>query len=239
MAKSPPVARIRAALAASVHFRDLAAADLERLAALGRIVELASGESAGRAGTRRREIWVVLSGSVRMSSVTASGREFVYAVLGPGSFYGIGSLLSDTKTLVDARAAGATSLIVIRGADFLALLGERPWLWRHVAKLLHRRLTLAMTVASDLALAPLSQRIVRRLLSQAMSGGHDLRDGAPAELRLTQTDLARMLGISRSKVNAELKRLRRDGLVAVRYRNIVLKDCRRLCELAGPQLFPF
>jgi CRP-like cAMP-binding protein len=239
MAKAHEVRRIRAALAASAHFRELAAEDVDRLAALGRIVELADGESAGRAGTRRREIWIVLKGTMRMSSVTASGREFVYAMLGPGSFYGIGSLLSNTRTLVDARAAGATSLVVIRGSDFLALLDERRWLWRHVAKLLHRRLTLAMTVVSDLALAPLSQRIVRRLLSQAMSGGHDLRAGARADLRVTQTDLARMLGISRSKVNTELKRLERDGLLSVRYRNVVLKDCRRLCELAGPQLFPF
>ena len=120
----------------------------------------------------------------------------------------------------------------------LALLDQRPWLWRHVARLLHRRLTLALTVVSDLALTPLSQKIVRRLLSQAMSAGEDLRQ-APVELRLTQTDLARMLGVSRSKINVALKRLEREGLLRLKYRRIVLKDGARLCELAGPRLFAF
>jgi CRP-like cAMP-binding protein len=239
LTRRPEFARIRAALAASVHFRELAAADLDALAELGRIVELKNGESAGRAGTRRRAIWIVLGGCMRMSSVTTGGHEFVYAMLGPGSFYGIGSLLSDTKTLVDAKAVGPTSLIVMHGSQFVALLDERRWLWRHIAKLLHRRLTLAMTILSDLAFAPLSQRIIRRLLSQAMSSGHDLQHAPPVELRLTQADLARMLAVSRSKVNGELKGLAHDGLLRVGYRSIVLEDFERLSKLAGSRLFPF
>lgn len=238
MATRPDFARIRTALARSVHFRSLAPADLDALARLGRIVHLRDGESGGRAGARRRDVWIVLNGAMRMSSTTAAGDEYVYAMLGPGSYYGIGSLLSDTRTLVDAQAVGPTSLIVIRGAELLGLLEARPWLWRHVARLLHRRLTLALTVVSDLALTPLSQKIVRRLLSQAMSAGEDLRQ-APVELRLTQTDLARMLGVSRSKINVALKRLEREGLLRLKYRRIVLKDGARLCELAGPRLFAF
>lgn len=239
MAHRPDFARIRTALATSVHFRSLGPADLDALARLGRIAHLRDGESGGRAGARRRDVWIVLSGSMRMSSSTAAGDEYVYAMLGPGSYYGIGSLLSDTRTLVDAHAVGPTSLIVIRGVELLALLDQRPWLWRHVARLLHRRLTLALTVVSDLALTPLSQKIVRRLLSQAMSAGEDLRQAGPVELRLTQTDLARMLGVSRSKINVALKRLEREGLLRLKYRRIVLKDGARLCELAGPRLFAF
>jgi CRP-like cAMP-binding protein len=231
--------RVRAALASSIHFRDLARDDLDRLAELGRVRRLRDGESAGRAGERRREIWIVLSGSMRMSSVTTAGREFVYAMLGPGGFYGIGSVLSEVVTTVDAYAAGPTSLIVMDGLALAALLDRRPWLWRHVVKLLHRRLTLAMTVVRDISVAPLEQRIARRLLGQAMSGGSDVSGDLTIELRVTQSDLGRMLGASRSKVNGELKRLEQHGLLRIGYRTITLADCARLRRIAGPDVFAF
>ena len=190
-------------------------------------------------GERQGEIWIVLSGYMRMSSVTPAGREFVYAMLGPGGFYGIGAVLSGVEASVDARAAGATSLIVIDGRGLMALLDERPWLWRHVVKLLHRRLNLAMAVVRDISIAPLAQRIVRRLLWQAMSSGNDISSDLKIELRVTQTDLGRMLGASRSRVNAELKRLERDGLLQVGYRTIKLAQGARLRDLAGPGAFAF
>ena len=82
-----------------------------------------------------------------------------------------------TQTLAGIR--------VVAAGD--ALLDERRWLWRHVAKLLHRRLTLAMSVVRDISIAPLSQRIARRLLGQAMSGGSDIAGDKKIELRITQT----------------------------------------------------
>jgi CRP-like cAMP-binding protein len=238
MHRRPEFLRIRAALARSFHFRDLLPDDLDRLAELGRIRRLRDGELAGRAGRRNREIWIVLSGSLRMSSVTAGGREIVYAMLGPGGFYGIGSALG-AKTTVDARAAGAATLIVLNGSQFFDLLDERRWLWRHVARLLHQRLNLAMSVVRDISVAPLPQRIARRLLGQAMSGGSDVSGDNRIELRVTQTDLGRMLGASRSKVNAELKRLERGQLIKVGYRTITLVDVERLHELAGTDVFVF
>jgi len=40
-----------------------------------------------------------------------------------------------------------------------------------------------------------------------MSGGADITGSARLELRVNQSDLGRMLGSSRSRVNAELKRM--------------------------------
>ena len=59
------------------------------------------------------------------------------------------------------------------------------------------------------------------------------------EVRVTQSDLGRMLGASRSKVNAELKRLEQGGMLKLSYRSITLLDTRRLQELAGPDVFAF
>jgi Mn-dependent DtxR family transcriptional regulator len=56
---------------------------------------------------------------------------------------------------------------------------------------------------------------------------------------MTQTDLARMLGTSRSRVNSQLRRLESEGLVRSGYRGITLLDLPRLRTLAGKDVKAF
>jgi CRP-like cAMP-binding protein len=58
-------------------------------------------------------------------------------------------------------------------------------------------------------------------------------------LPMTQADLARMLGTSRSRANAELRRLESEGLIRSGYRGITLLDLPRLRALAGKGLKGF
>jgi CRP-like cAMP-binding protein len=239
MRQRPEFVRIRAQLEKSLHFRDLLPAELDGLAGLGRLRRLRDAEAAGAQGQPMAELWIVLQGGLRVSTVTAGGDEFVYAVLGPGSFFGLGHVIGAPTTHADATAFGPTELAIIEGDPFLALLDRNPRLWRHVAGLLVRRLSLAMSVIRDFSVAPLEQRIARRLLGQAMGGGADITGAAPVEMRVSQADLSRMLGSSRSRVNAELKRMEGAGLIKVGYRNLTLLDLARLREIAGPDVFAF
>lgn len=239
MSSGPDVTRIRTALAASLHFRSLPAEDLDRLAALGRLRTLEDGELLLRAGAEQSNLWVVVEGSLRLSTVTRAGREFVYAVIGPGNHFGLGSVLRGKTPPSDAHATGRTTLAVFDGPSLLALFDERPRLWRHMANLIYMRLTLAMVTLRDINVAPLPQRIVRRLLGHAISSGQDIGTNAALELRLTQGELGRMLATSRSRVNGALKTMEKGGLVKVGYRTITLADLPRMRELAGADLFSF
>jgi CRP-like cAMP-binding protein len=239
MGSRPEFTRIRGLLQKSLHFRDLQAAELDRLAELGRLRRLRDGEQVAVAGQPLNELWIVLQGGLRLSTVTERGEEFVYAVLGPGSFYGLGNVVGARNAITDARAFGATELAIIEGGALLAVLDGNPRLWRHVAGLLVRRLSLAMSVIRDMSVASLEQRVVRRLLGQAMGGGADITGTASIELRVNQSDLSRMLGSSRSRVNAELKRMEAQGLIAVGYRTVKLVNLARMREIAGPEVFAF
>ncbi len=231
--------RIRAAIATSVHFRDLAPADLDRIAALGRIRALKDGQAAPPDGGHGRHFFIVVGGCIRLSSPGRSGREFVYALLGPGSFYGIGNAIHGIDTRAEARASGATELAIMDGAAFRKLLDETPHLWQAVAVLLHRRLTHAMWAIRDNSIAPLKERLVRRLLALAAGSGAHLGSRQEISLRLTQSDLGRMLGTSRSRINGIVKRLEHDGLLRVGYRTIGLTDPAALYKLAGSDVFTF
>ena len=239
MQRRPEFARIRTCLASSVHFRSLSSAQLDRIAALGRLVKLDGGRLLSETGAAPNSFWIVLSGGLRITSSGEDGDEFVYALLGAGSFFGLGYILigEPFSLNVTARAYGATELATIDGAAFVALADQTPGLWRHVCKLMLVRLSVAMNALRDVTSAKLSERIVRRLVGQALSSGVDPRAETKVDLRVTQSDLAVMLGASRSKVNGELKRLEAQGLIAVGYRSIALRDLGRLRTLAGPNTF--
>jgi CRP-like cAMP-binding protein len=231
--------RVRVAIAASIHFRDIAPHDLDRIAALGRLRAFKDGQAAPPDGGHGRHFFIVVHGCIRLSSPGPSGREFVYALLGPGSFYGIGNVIRGIDTRAEARASGATELAMMDGAAFLKLLDETPHLWQAVAVLLHRRLTHAMWAIRDNSIAPLKDRLVRRLLALAAGSGAALNGSRDISLRLSQSDLGRMLGTSRSRINGILKRLEHDGLVRVGYRTIRLTDAAALYKLAGSDVFAF
>lgn len=229
--------RIRSALASSTHFQELDGADLDRLAELGRLQRLRHAERAARSGAADDQLWIILSGAVRVSSQTPGTKEYVYAVLGPGSYFGLATAVRRAAFTADAHAFGATDLAVFPGPALLAMLDERPRLWRHVSGLLSRRLRLALLALRDNSVAPLPERIARRLLGHALSS--DLRGLTQVPVRMTQADLALMLGASRSRTNAALKMLESRGLIKAGYRGITILDLPGLRKLAGPGIHAY
>lgn len=229
-------AAIRRTLEQSEHFRHIAARDLDRLAQLARPRRLHNDERVQSAGGYDGHLWIVLSGAVRISTSAAKGGEHVYAVLGPGNYFGLAAVIGKGVGIIDARAFGAAELAWIDGAALMRLLDERPPLWRHFGALLSHRLMVALMLLRDNTACALPERLVRRLL--VLLPAIEAASGEPV-LPMTQADLARMLGTSRSRVNAELRRLESEGLVRSGYRGITLLDLPRLRTLAGKDVRAF
>ena len=230
--------RIRLALARSVHFRTLPAALLDRLAALGELRHLRHGERLGRAGSVDHKLCIVVSGAMRISTRPHAGkRECVHAVLGEGSYFGLANAVGHGPYTYDARAFGSSDVAVVDGRTLAPFLEEYPRLWRVVSRLLAQRLKLVLGVIEDNRLLPLPERIARRLLSGA--GSSHLPEGMQPTLRMTQSDLARMLDAGRSRTNTALKKMEAQGLVRAGYRSLTLLDVPALRRLGGGDITPF
>jgi len=94
----------------------------------------------------------------------------------------------------------------------------------------------ALMLLRDNTAAALPERLVRRLL--VLLPAIEAASGEPV-LPMTQADLARMVGTSRSRVNSQLRRLESEGLVRSGYRGITLLDLPRLRTLAGKDVKAF
>lgn len=241
IARSTPIdaARVRAILAASVYFRDLPPATLDLLARISRIVRFkdAALVQAGRPVDPR--FFVVVSGALRLSTPPSpGGASTTLAVTGPGGFYGAGRFLMPALVWGPSHAVGETELAVIEAPEFRGALRNDPALAPHLSAQLVRRFNALISLFGDVVGAPLPQRLARRLTAQVLTLKR-VHEVVEIEVGLTQTMLAEMLGVSRSQVNAVLRKWHEAGIIRLGYRRLYLLDAVALCKIAGPDVLPY
>jgi len=113
------------ALASLVLFEDVAAPDLEELAAHLIPCGYAAGELVHRRFDDGRTLDLVESGRVRLSIGTHSG-ERVLGVVGPGDLFGERALIDGELRATDAVAAEDCELLSVRATDLLRFIESRP-----------------------------------------------------------------------------------------------------------------
>lgn len=71
-------------------------------------------------------LYIIKSGSVRISMSGADGGEKGLLLLGPGDFFGELALLQEESRLVNARTESQTELLILTRKDFQALVDLDP-----------------------------------------------------------------------------------------------------------------
>ena len=166
----------------------------------------------------------IAKGSVRISSVSRSGKLVTLTYVEPGVWIGDISLVDGLPRTHDANAHGDTTLLVVRRADFRHLLEQHSELCCALLKLECRRLRQMFDAFEELATQPLAGRLARQLLRLARShgvpDGNHIRIGLP----LAQEDLAQLLGASRQRVNQELKSMERENAIRIEPGGLVVRS---------------
>lgn len=185
----------------------------------------------------RRELLVVVSGCLEISSMSTHGRKYVNALLGPGQVAPLVRLLEDVPLPYDYHAHEDSVIIHLPSDAVIAVLDAEPVLWRDVAKLGLQRQRLSIVLLQNQMLNSIHGRVAATLMSLVhFYGGQGPGTAEDAEgplVRLSQNDLAAMLGLSRQTINKELGRLVEEGAIDMRYKRIRIVDSERLARIAA------
>jgi CRP-like cAMP-binding protein len=73
--------------------------------------------------------------------------------------------------------------------------------------------------------------LARELLRLADRHGKQTKNGVVIELRLSQEDLAVMIGVGRQTINRLLKSFEQDGIVSTSYTSLTIHDVKALERL--------
>ena len=199
--------------------------DLEALASHGRVRAYPAGSFIFREGEPGDSLHVVIEGSIRVAVLSPGGDEATLALLGPGQTCGELSLVDGRPRSATAIASQATKTLVIKRMDFLEWLSERPQAALALLETLSLRMRRTDEVLADLAFMNLPSRLAKQLLDLA-----GLYPGAKC-LRITQSELAAMVGVTRESVNKQLNSFARKGWVRLSRGTVTLTDLAGLQSL--------
>ena len=221
----------RSALLASELFQAMRPAELDETLKLASDRRFRRGQAIFQKGDNGSSMMAVLSGRVRVSSVSSEGKEVTLNVINPGQVFGEISLLDGEPRSADCTASEDTLLLVVERRQFLPYMQSNPDLTQRMIGVLCRKLRRASSALEELALFDLPGRLARVLLNLAQDYGRPDQGGTRIDLKLSQRDLSNLVASSRESVNKQLRAWRESGTVDLRNGYLVLCRPAELSQL--------
>lgn len=187
-------------------------------------------------GQRLGEIFCVLDGQIKLARLSRDGAEFTTGLLANGELFG--APLHDPpafETPETATVRGTGSLLRVRVNEFRNLLLSHPALGLRVVELLDRRKQQMERRLECFAFKRTEVRLVETL--RELSGGFEARceHGFGQHIRLSQQELADLVGASRPVVSTILNRLRKEGVLGYTREYVCIREIdaiERILELS-------
>ena len=168
---------------------------------------------------------LVKSGSVRVSTVTESGRELVLYRVGPNETCVLTTacLLASADYDAEGLAETETEAVVIPKPLFEQLLAQSAAFRHFVFSSYGDRLRDLIALVQEVSQRQVDRRLARFLMER----------GAHGPIATTHQDIAAELGTAREVVSRLLKHFEAEGLVRLERRQIEIADRDKLALLHG------
>lgn len=206
-----------------------------RAALLGaaRIRAVDNGAAVYRAGDPGDGLHAVLEGEIRLIGHSEAGRRLVYLILRPGDWFGEMSVLDGKPRFHDAIAFGPSVILHVDSTRIDAIAAAHPRFDRAIGALTCQHQRAALAFVEQALTASTEARLAFILTEMAGRYGRPVGAGVAIDLRLSQEDLAALVGVSRQSLAALLGRLRRERVIETRYARLVVLDLETLQQKCG------
>jgi CRP/FNR family cyclic AMP-dependent transcriptional regulator len=176
-------------------------------------------------------VWIVVEGGVKLCRTSSGGRRLIEAILGPGDAFGRVSSATarasyEVESLEPARVAG------VARRRFEALLQAHPKLAFTVVQDLEGRQRKLVRRLEALCFKDVHTRLAETLLDLAQKHREPCSHGFALDIRITQQDLAELVGASRQMVSRVIGDFERRLLVQRMGRVLCILHAERLQRLA-------
>ncbi len=162
-------------------------------------------------GAAAESVMYIQEGGVKITAVSASGKEAIIAILGPGEFFGEGCMAGQSVRMGNATAVTPSTVLVIDKNEMQHVLHEQHDLSDLFINFV---LTRNIRVEEDLVdqlFNSTEKRLARTLLLLARYGKQD----QPQRVlpKVSQETLAGMIGTTRTRVNLFMNKFRKMGFI--------------------------
>jgi CRP/FNR family cyclic AMP-dependent transcriptional regulator len=165
-------------------------------------------------------LYVILSGAVKVFISAEDGREAVLNHQTAGDYFGDLALIDKQPRVASVMTTEPSRFMIISREDFMACLSKNPEIAINLIKPMTSRMRMLARNVSSLALLDVYGRVARVLLEQA----EEQEDGEMITGKITQQEIADMVGASRAMVSRILKDLKAGGYISVDKKRITIQQ---------------
>ncbi len=171
-------------------------------------------------GDSSDSFYVVVSGKLKVFLSDSEGKEIIINMLKDGDYFGELALLDDEPRSASVMTLEDSKLALISKSAFQDCLTANPAMALGIIRGLTARLRNLTENVKSLALMDVYGRVARTLIEMAEKQG----DVQVITQRLTQRDIANMVGASREMVSRILKDLTIGGYITITNKTITIND---------------
>ena len=178
-------------------------------------------------------IHILKQGKVRVYRVTPDGKQLTLDIYDRGTILGDMSLLGQ-EPIPEAFAETLDEAVIctISPEELRSLVERYPTIGVNIISYLSRRLRDAESELESMAYQRVGQRLARKLVDLSNRFGVTTSRGTLIEARLTQQELAEMIGTTRETLAHTLADFRARGLLDTEKQRVLIRDAEQLMDIA-------
>jgi len=171
-------------------------------------------------------LYFVVAGVVKVYKISADGKEQIFRIIRPGDSFNDVPVLSGGVNLASAAAMSPVVLNGIKKKDLENIVKEHPQVALNLIQVLSRRVEELVALVEDFSFRHVSGRVAKILLEYT---GKENSENP----RLTQQEIAAIIGTAREMVGRSLKNLEGEGAIKMERNRIIITDKEALKTIAG------
>lgn len=198
------------------------------------IRKVKKNESIFLEGNSANSVFYLEEGKVRIFRSSPSGKETIVFIRQPGEIFGLAEVIGRHERVFNAQAITPCRLCEVRSKEFEMLLQRHYPLAQRVIEELGRRLRYLGEQMDSLMISDVYTRLLKLLICISchnVTDKHEMTRPILVSLKLTQEQIAAMIGSTQQTVSATLRNLKQDGLIEISGKEITLLEPQKIFEL--------
>ncbi len=208
-------------------FRELAADEIDRIAAQTKSLRVDRGNILFQRGESSEGFYIIVYGQIKLSFISSAGGEKVVDLLGPGQSFGEAVMFTEKPHVVTAQTLADSMLLYVSKSAVFDELERDARFSRRVIAGLSQRLHHLMADLEGYSMHSGTQRVIGFLLRDEPNEGAD-ETSIEVTLPAAKGVIASRLNLTQEHFSRILHELIEAGLIEVHGRRIVIPDVQRL-----------
>ena len=209
-------------------FSSLEQDELDEVEEIMRLRNYNRGEIIFFEGEEGDGLFLLKSGKVKLTKMVESGEEQILTIIKPGNIFAEVVLFGNANYPATATALEDSKIYLIRSQDMTKLIKDKPSIAVKLLDVMSKRLRRAQKLVRDMGLKDTTRRTASLLIYLAEEHGVEKNNKVRIDIKLTQKELANMIGTTRETISRVLNKFKDAGIVSTAQRKMIINDLNSL-----------